>query len=336
MKKNPVITIAIPTYNRQENLIETLELLEQQDGFYDEDIEIIISDNHSLVNPLSEINKFQEKYKRKIFFHRNNQNEGIDGNIHRVAELATGDYILFMSDDDVLLPGGLRYLKNIVRSTPDLLFCFVNGYPFSGNYVPENVNNPIINITETLTTCSNDEFIETIWIWSTFLSSFFVERQAWVGVKNRKEYIGTDIYLTHVLYRLLANSPERTKIVLAEPRLAARMEYTGSYKIIFAFGFHFMKLICEDAPSMGFSKFTLRKIKIRSICHGLPPLVMMIRCGNKSRYMTFNEIKMLFKYIWREPMAWIYLLPPTLLPKFILVNLRFLVRFFRKYRKIYC
>jgi glycosyltransferase involved in cell wall biosynthesis len=333
MKSNPVISIAIPTYNRLENLLETLGWLEQQDGFYDNDVEIVISDNHSPINLLPEIKNFQEKYGKKIIFNRNDRNEGIDGNIHRVSELANGDYILFMSDDDVLLPGTLRYLKNILQSHPDLLFCFVNGYPFSGKYEPGNIKSSIIEINKTLITHSADDLIKTIWIWSTFLSSFFVDRRAWIGVENRKKYIGTDIYLTHVLYRLLVKYPEKVKMVISEPRLAARMEFTGSYRIIFAFGLHFMKLICVDAPLLGFSKHILRKIKIRSICHGLPPMVMMIRCGQHPRYLSFSEVRMLFKYLWWEPLAWIYLLPPTLLPKSFLIKLRILVRFLRSYKK---
>lgn len=329
----PIITIAIPTFNRQEVLLDTLGWLVKQDGFYDEDIEIIISDNHSAVNPEFLIIEFQKNHNKEIIFHRNERNEGIDGNIHRVSELANGDYILFMSDDDILLPGTLRYLISLVKTTSDLLFCFVNGTPFTGNYLPNNQNSPIIKIDKTIKTRSANELIESIWIWSTFLSSFFVERRAWIGVENRAQFIGTDIYLTNVLFHLLAKNPDMTKIVLAESMVAARMEYTGSFRIMFAFGLNFMKLICEDAPRLGFSKKSLRRIKVRSIRNGLPPMVMMIRCGQNPRYMTLDEIRMLFKYLWWEPIAWIYLLPTTILPTAMLNGLRRLVHFVRAMRK---
>lgn len=328
-RKNPTITIAIPTYNRLEILLDTLGWLVKQDGFYDEDIEIIVSDNNSNVDPKCVLEDFGKKHNKKIIFHRNERNEGIDGNIHRVSELASGDFILFMSDDDILLPGTLKHLKALVQSIPDLLFSFVNGYPFSGKYVPTEKMDPIIKIEKTIKTLSADEFIETIWIWSTFLSSFFVDRRAWIEVTNRTQFIGTDIYLTHVLFQILARNPDRTKVVLAEPMVAARMEYTGSFRIMYAFGLNFMKLICEDAPRLGFSKKSLRKIKVRSIRYGLPPMVMMIRCGQKPRCMTRDETRMLFKFLWWEPLAWVYLLPPTLLPNIALNGLRRFVHFVR-------
>ena len=90
-----------------------------------------------------------------------------------------------------------------------------------------------------------------------------------------------------------------------------------------------MKLICEDAPRLGYSKKSLRNIKVRSIRYGLPPMVMMIRCGLNQRYMTRDEVQMLFKYLWWEPLAWIYLLPPTILPTSMLNWLRRLVHYVR-------
>lgn len=325
----PLITIAIPTYNRLDILQETLEILAEQDGFHDPFLEIVISDNHSPIDPTPLLEAFQERHGRKLVLHRNKHNEGIDGNIHRVAEIATGKYVLFMSDDDILLPGTLRRLQHIVRSTPDLLFCFVNGYPFSGRYVPGVAGPPIIKLIENLETQSADEIIETIWIWGTFLSSFFVDRRAWIGVVDRQRYIGTDIYLTHVLYRLLAEQPERTKIVTAEAMMAARAEYTGSFRIVYAFGQQFMKLLCDDAHRLGFSAKALRAVKIKSIRAGLPPMLMMIRCGQKPRRLNRAELVMLLRYTWWEPTAWLWLFPLAILPRHVLVGMRSMRRWTR-------
>jgi abequosyltransferase len=318
----PLITIAIPTFNRLETLRDTLEILSTQDGFFDSEVEIVISDNASPVDPTSMLLAFQEKHGRPLILHRNLSNGGIDGNIHRVAEMATGRYVLFMSDDDILLPGTLRKLQQMVQNESGLLFCFVNAFPFSGSYVAGMDAPAIIKIDDQISTTSNDEFIEAIWIWATFLSSFFVERTAWISVKNREQYIGTDIYLTHVLYRLLSDGRDRLKVVTAERLVAARMEYTGSFRIFHAFGLHFMKLLCEDAPRLGFSKKALRAVKLRTIKEGLPPMIMMVRCGLKPRRLSLGELGILFKYTWMEPLTFIYLLPLVVLPARFLLWLR--------------
>lgn len=326
----PLITIAIPTYNRFETLTETLNELARQEGFHDADVEIVISDNASPVDPTPMLREFERRHGRALVVHRNASNEGIDGNIHRVGELATGRYILFMSDDDVLLPGTLRRLQALTRNHPDLLFCFANGYSFRGTYDPAFRAAPIIKIDRTLVTRSNDALLETIGVWSTFLSAFFVDRQAWVGVPERTRYLGTDIYLTHVLLRLLAAQPGRTKIVTAEALVAVRDAFTGSYRMFHAFGLHFMKLLIEQAPGLGFSPATIAAVKRRTMRDTLPSMILIVRMGAKPRSLTLSEHGELLHYTWWEPTAWIRMLPLMLLPQAALNGLRWLRRRIRR------
>lgn len=323
---SPLITIAIPTFNRLDTLRETLDELARQEGFYDEDVEIVISDNASPIDPTPMLREFEGRHGRPLVLHRNDSNEGIDGNIHRVGELATGRYILFMSDDDVLLPGSLRRLQAMVHAQPDLLFCFVNGYSFRGTYDPSFHAPPIIKLDSTLVTRSNDALLGTIGVWSTFLSAFFVDRQAWVGVPDRTRYLGTDIYLTHVLLRLLAAQPQRTKIVTAEALVAARDAFTGSYRMFYAFGLHFMKLLLEQAPGLGFSAATIAAVKRRTMRDTLPSMILIVRMGAKPRALTLVEHRQLLRYTWWEPIAWTRMVPLMLIPQAGLYGLRWLRR----------
>lgn len=322
----PLITIAIPTYNRIDTLTETLDELARQEGFHDADLEIVVSDNASPVDPTPMLHEFERRHGRPLVLHRNTRNEGIDGNIHRVGELATGRYILFMSDDDVLMPGTLRHLQALVREQPDLLFCFVNGFSFRGVYDPSYRATPIIKLDRTLVTRSNDALLDTIGVWSTFLSAFFVERQAWIGVPDRERHLGTDIYLTHVLLRLLSAQPERTKIVTADALIAARDAFTGSYRMFYAFGLHFMRLLLEQAPGLGFSATTIRAVKHRTMRDTLPSMILSVRMGSKPRALTLCECRQLLRYTWWEPIAWTRLLPLILLPQAGLNALRQLRR----------
>ncbi len=322
----PLITIAIPTFNRIEMLTQTLEELARQDGFHDEDVEIVISDNASPVDPTAMLREFERRHNRPLVLHRNASNEGIDGNIHRASELATGRYILFMSDDDVLLPGSLRRLLAMVHDQPDLLFCFVNGYSFRGTYDPAFRAPPIIKLDSTLVTRSNDALLKAIGVWSTFLSAFFVERQAWVSVPNRTQHLGTDIYLTHVLLRLLAAQPQRIKIVTADALVAARDAFTGSYRMFHAFGLHFMKLLLEQAPGLGFSAATIAAVKRRTMRDTLPSMILIVRMGTKPRALTLAEHCQLLRYTWWEPIAWTRMVPLMLIPQAGLYGLRWLRR----------
>ena len=320
----PLISIAIPTYNRATILSKTLDALAAHPELLRDDIEICVSDNASTDDTAAVVNAFALRLGKTLVYHRNASNLGIDGNIHAVSRLATGRYLLLMSDDDFLRPGALTHLLGLLRTHPDLLFCFVNGGSFSGEYDATAALPPLIPLQQTLVTRDPNQVAETIWIWSTFISAFFVERAAWVAVRDQEQFIGTDIYLTHVLYRVLAMNRERTSIVTAEQLTAARMEYTGSFRIFYAFGESFMRLLCVDAPTMGFRRETMRAVKLATIRKGLPPMVLMVRRGKKPRWLSQAEWGMLFRYIWWEPKAWLYLVPFCLLPRVALDGLMWL------------
>lgn len=311
----PLITIAIPTYNRMEILSVTLDNLALQEGFHDADLEIVISDNASTTDPTPMLRAFEQQHERPLVLHRNARNEGIDGNIHRVAELASGQFILFMSDDDILLPGTLNRLKELVRDRSDLLFCFMNGYPFRGRFEATYMAPPIIPLDKDLVTRDKDQLIAAIGVWSTFLSAFFVRREAWIGIADRACFIGTDIYLTHVLFRLLAASPEGLKIVTAQCLVAARDNFTGNFRIVHAFGQHFPRLLLVDAPTMGYSHGVMRAVLRRTVRDSLPSMVLQLRMGVRARNLTVSEIFILLRYTWREPAAWTRMMPMALLPR---------------------
>lgn len=311
----PLISIAIPTYNRATLLVDTLNALVTHPELMSDDIELVISDNASTDTTADVVRDFSTRTGKAVRFNRNASNVGIDGNIHAVSNLATGRYLLLMSDDDFLKPGALTRLTELVLQHPDLLFCFANGGSFSGRYDPAATLPSLIQLPRTLVTKDPDVVLQTIWIWSTFISAFFVERQAWVNTPDRERFIGSDIYLTHVLYRVLAGNRGRTCVVTSEQLSAARMEYTGSFRIFHAFGNSFLGLVCDEAPRLGLGKPAMRAVKLATIRKGLPPMILMVRRGLKPRRLNWMEWRLLFRYTWWEPVAWAYLLPISLLPQ---------------------
>ncbi len=311
----PLISIAIPTYNRAKRLEETLSRLSAHPEIFRDDIEIAISDNASTDETGNVVAAFVARTGKAIQFRRNDRNLGIDGNIHAVSRLATGRYLLLMSDDDLLLPGALTKLLALVNTTPDLLFCFVNGGSFKGPYDPRAVLPSIVNIDQPLVTQDPNELLVTIGVWCTFISSFFVERRAWQEVPAPESFIGSDIYLTHILFRLLARNRGRTSVVTAEQLLAARAEYTGNFRVFHAFGYSLMKLLTEDAPAIGLNAKAMRRIKLDVVRRALPPMVLMMRKREqKQRALHLRELGPLLRYTWWEPLAWLFLLPVALLP----------------------
>lgn len=315
----PIISIAIPTYNRSRRLEEMLTRLSALPEIFEDWVEIVISDNASTDDTPQVIIEFSKRTGKAICYKRNASNVGIDGNIHAVSRLATGRYLLLMSDDDLLLPGALTRLRELVQTMPDLLFCFVNGGSFKGTYDPEAKLPTLVPLSQSIVTHDPNELLTTIGVWSTFISSFFVDRQAWQDVPAPESFIGTDIYLTHILFRLLLAERGRTCIVTSEQLIAARGEYFGSFRIFHAFGYSLMRLLTKDALEMGLDPSAMRHIKLDIIRHALPPMVLMIRrSGIKHRALNLQELHSLLRFTWWEPLAWVFLLPVALLPNTII------------------
>jgi glycosyltransferase involved in cell wall biosynthesis len=154
MIKTPLITICIPTYNREKFLPETLNSIIEQDGFNEEDIEIVISDNASIDSTSIIVKGYQEKYKNIKYF-KNDENIGSDRNIIKIMQLWTGQYIWWITDDDIMLPGGLQIVKkNITENLGKDICFFQTNFSicnadmktiFQGSYIGEWLETKIYN-----------------------------------------------------------------------------------------------------------------------------------------------------------------------------------------------
>jgi len=113
------LSLCIPTYNRATFLDETLRSIV---GQATENVEIVISDNASEDNTESVVEHYKKIFPR-IFYHRQPKNMGLDYNVLKVVELAHGEYCWLFSSDDVMKPGAISKILNVIQSGYDLYLC---------------------------------------------------------------------------------------------------------------------------------------------------------------------------------------------------------------------
>lgn len=100
-----LLSICIPTYNRCGKVLSLLRfIVEEVKSFSTEEVEIIVSDNCSTDNTQAVLNEYVQD-KGIINYNRNSENLGLIGNLHRLVELAHGQYVWFMGDDDIYYQG---------------------------------------------------------------------------------------------------------------------------------------------------------------------------------------------------------------------------------------
>jgi glycosyltransferase involved in cell wall biosynthesis len=105
-------SICIPNYNYEQFLGRTLQSVLDQQGF---DLEILVSDNASTDGSLDVVRSFDDS---RIKVHVNAVNVGFCANLDRAARMASGDYLIMLSSDDLMLPGALEAYQALLQSIP--------------------------------------------------------------------------------------------------------------------------------------------------------------------------------------------------------------------------
>ena len=100
----PILTVAIPTYNRCRTLEKILNQLEKEKN---QGFQILISDNNSSDDTELMVKTFQKRVQN-ITYARNTQNVGYSENFLKLYEMAKTRYIWFLADDETILPGAIN------------------------------------------------------------------------------------------------------------------------------------------------------------------------------------------------------------------------------------
>lgn len=113
------ISVCIPAYNRVKYLSAVLDsVLSQSEDLH----ELVICEDRSpeRAQIRAVVSGYAQKFGAKISYHENPENVGFDGNIRQLLLKATGDYCLFLGNDDLLAPGALRTAADFLRRHPDV------------------------------------------------------------------------------------------------------------------------------------------------------------------------------------------------------------------------
>lgn len=115
----PLLTIGITSYNRVKELTRCIKSIQTK---YVDDIEILISEDKS---PLSDkikerAEKLAAKSEYNIRFTSNEENLGYDMNLGAIIKKSLGDFIFFMSDDDIVSRNCLDDIIDFLREAHNI------------------------------------------------------------------------------------------------------------------------------------------------------------------------------------------------------------------------
>lgn len=112
MTKFPKISIITPSYNQGHFIEETIISVIGQ-GY--PNLEYIVMDGGSTDNTVDIL----KKYDDQITYWQSEKDKGQSDAINQGFRKATGDILMWLNSDDMLLPGTLYYISNKVKETGD-------------------------------------------------------------------------------------------------------------------------------------------------------------------------------------------------------------------------
>lgn len=148
------LSICMPTYNRGERAFQnTINLLNIADQ-YENDVQIIVSNNGS-TKGTEYYKKIKQLHHPRLKFHEFDSNHLYWGNIIQVLKMSDSDFSMIISDEDSIIAENLGYYLDFLKELPDLGLMKASGnqynyqenayysrgleavkrYAFTGNYV---------------------------------------------------------------------------------------------------------------------------------------------------------------------------------------------------------
>ncbi|AMR32929.1 hypothetical protein A0256_16640 [Mucilaginibacter sp. PAMC 26640] len=187
----PLLTIAIPTYNRAEYLKLTLQSITRQEIFRNSyDVEIVISDNCSTDETEALSRLYMEEFGNKVLYSRNLSNIG-DKNFEQALSLGKGDFLKLNNDTlthtDNSLVTMLADIKKHNESRA-VIFYLNQGLDKTGSVLCDSM----------------DQFIDRVLYMGTWIGSFGIWRDDFNRLTNFSRYSNLLLTQTDVLYRMIS------------------------------------------------------------------------------------------------------------------------------------
>ena len=245
IKRTPLLSISIPTWNRAKYLAISLEsFLEEMKGINPEEIELCVSDNCSDDNTSEVVKKYIDK-GLPISYYKNEENIGASRNFLRCMQRATGKYIFLLGDDDILNPGSLSLILNSLR---DKSYGIVHIHKYA------NVSEEFKEYTDL------ESFYKQISFWFTFVSGSIFRKEV-VEMIDSERYI--DTRLLQLPYFIKSAQLSSQNLLINKPVLKEGLDdrSNGGYNFYEVFVRNYLRIWYELVENNIISKDCFNFIK---------------------------------------------------------------------------
>lgn len=218
---SPLLTIAIPSWNRAAFLRQNLAQLMPQLAGVEHLVEVLISDNCSTDESPDVVNSFIQK-QMPIRYIRNATNVGSDHNIAQCFNEASGRYVLILGDDDLLVDGLLPWLVERLAQNDFGVLC-MKSYGFDDDFRKEYPGGG----GEESRFIDGGKFLVEIGSLVTFISACVINKQL-LGNIDARQFCGGNLVQAHLVIRAALLAKE--SLFVNRYLIACKRNNSGGYE----------------------------------------------------------------------------------------------------------
>lgn len=317
-----LLTIAIPTYNRQNYLDLCLSQIAKQFNGCEQLVELIVSDNASN-DATAEVVKKYNSALLPIVYIKNSVNIGAENNVLQVYQMAESKYVLILADDDLIVDGALSRILHILQ-TGDYGVVYLNSYPYRKDFEREL---PRRGYSNALVYSNHKQFVKKVNYFFTFLSGNIINKTLVEEKLIVERFRKTQ--LVHLSWTFSALFNAQKNMFVEQWMIAVKSDNTGGYDICSVFGVN-INIIFREFMVRGIDKKYFQIINRRLLYSFFPNYMRSLRIKDAG-FDRQNAFNTLYPIMSRYINFWLFTAPAIYLP---LPLVRVLLSFVREGSKV--
>ena len=208
--ERPKFSVCIPAYNRARHLGALLDSAFAQD-YRNFEVVICEDDSPQRLHIAEIVTAYSRRYPGMIRYCENMRNLGYDANIRNLIEKARGEFCFFMGNDDLMCPGALAHIAELLDRYGDIGVVLKSYAWFDSS--PKNTSQEVRYFSEERRFGSGYEAIIVCFRRSGVISGYIVHRDA-AHAAATDRFDGTLYYQLHLTASVLA-----VKDAVSTPRI---------------------------------------------------------------------------------------------------------------------
>lgn len=317
----PLLTLAIPTFNRLECLRLLVDSVINQipnEGVLGESFELLICNNASSDGTTEYLNELANAKVIRVIHHASNC--GPVDNIIHCFESATGKFVWVMGDDDVPLCGAINaVMENIEQENPALMYL---PSKWVAGDLGKMANHPISSTN--VRSISNISLAVRSSVYITFISSWVINKELYLSQKNTKfdRYRDTSLPQLEWFFSLIGN--ERIFLYAEDNWVVARAGNSGGYSILDTFSQQYNQIVNDKFKNSPKLNCFYRSDMLWSF---MPSMILGLRKNTIGDFGSFDRDKVLklLKTVYGKDLFFVWVLVPIITQNIIFARIYALI-----------